>query len=237
MNKLSHVAFIMDGNGRWAESRGLPRSAGHKEGAERVREITTACSELGVKALTLYSFSTENWRRPKSEIATLWDILKHYLAEERKTMMDNQISLRAIGQVERLPLIVRLPLKALIRETSRNTGLVLNLALSYGGRAEITETVKQIALDIKRGALNIDDISESMISHRLSTGGLPDPDLIIRTSGEFRLSNFLLWQSAYSEIHVTDVSWPEFTRDQLRTAILDFSNRTRRFGKTNQQIN
>ena len=226
----------MDGNGRWAESQGYPRSRGHREGAERVREITTACRELGVEVLTLYSFSTENWRRPEAEIATLWDILKHYLAQERRTMLDNQICLKAIGQVDRLPLIVRLPLKALIRETRNNRGLVLNLALSYGGRAELTDVVRQLAIDAKEGRIHPDRINEGLISERLTTGGLPDPDLLIRTSGEFRLSNFLLWQSAYAELYITDVAWPDFKRENLLEALDNYSVRKRRFGKTDNQL-
>ena len=225
----------MDGNGRWAESQGLPRTRGHREGAERVREITTACSELGIEVLTLYSFSTENWRRPDAEIATLWDILKQYLAQERRTMLDNQIKLRAIGQIDRLPLMVRLPLKALIRETRNNRGLVLNLALSYGGRAELTEAVRQLAIEVKEGKIHPEMISERLIGGRLATGGLPDPDLLIRTSGEYRLSNFLLWQSAYSELYITDVAWPDFKRENLMQALEDYSKRKRRFGKTDNQ--
>lgn len=231
-----HIAIIMDGNGRWAESQGLPRTHGHRAGAERVREVTTACSELGVEALTLYSFSTENWRRPEAEISTLWDILKHYLAQERRTMLDNQICLKAIGQVDRLPLVVRLPLKALIRETRNNRGLVLNLALSYGGRAELTDVIQQLAKDVKKGIIRPEMIDETLISRRLSTGGLPDPDLLIRTSGEYRLSNFLLWQSAYSELYITDVAWPDFKKENLMEALHNYSLRKRRFGKTDNQL-
>ena len=231
-----HVAIIMDGNGRWAESRGLPRVAGHEEGARSVREIVRACRRKGVEALTLYSFSTENWRRPKTEVGALMSLLQRYVLEERQEILENGIRLRAIGQIDRLPIFVRTPLKALVRESRDNSGMTLNLALSYGGRAEIVDAVRSLADDVKRGRLRPSDIDEETISARLYTAGLPDPDLLIRTSGELRLSNFLLWQIAYAEIYVTDVAWPDFRSAELDAAFASFGARERRFGKTGAQL-
>ena len=231
-----HVAIIMDGNGRWAESRGLPRVAGHEEGARSVREIVRACRRKGVEALTLYSFSTENWRRPKTEVGALMSLLQRYVLEERQEILENGIRLRAIGQVDRLPIFVRTPLKALVRESRDNSGMTLNLALSYGGRAEIVDAVRSLAEDVKRGRLRSSNIDEETISARLYTAGLPDPDLLIRTSGELRLSNFLLWQIAYAEIYVTDVAWPDFRSAELDAAFASFGARERRFGKTGAQL-
>lgn len=231
-----HVAIIMDGNGRWAQNQGLPRTDGHEEGAKRVKEITTACRELGVKVLTLYSFSTENWKRPASEIAVLMDILRRYVLSERPVMMNNGIRLQAIGQIERLPVVARLPLRALIKETKSNQDMILNLALSYGSRQEIIEACRQISSQVEKGVLGVDDITESLFQEYLYTKNQPDPDLIIRTSGEMRLSNFLLWQSAYSELYVIDKAWPDFHKDDLLTAFEYFSQRERRYGKTGDQI-
>ena len=231
-----HIAIIMDGNGRWAQNQGLPRTDGHEEGAKRVKEITTACRELGVQVLTLYSFSTENWKRPASEVAVLMDILRRYVISERPTMMQNSIRLQAIGQIERLPVIARLPLRALIKETKNNTGMTLNLALSYGSRQEIIDACIQIFDQIDKGVLVKEDITEDLFSQYLYTKHQPDPDLIIRTSGEQRLSNFLLWQSAYAELYVIDKAWPDFHKEDLLTAIEYFSQRERRFGKTGEQI-
>lgn len=231
-----HVAIIMDGNGRWAQSRGLPRVRGHEEGANSVREIVRACRKRGVEALTLYSFSTENWRRPADEVGALMGLLKSYLLTERAEIMDNGIRLQAIGQVDRLPQFVQLPLRALSRESRRNTGMVLSLALSYGSRAEIVSAVQEIAKQAKRGKIRPQDITEKTISDNLFTAGLPDPDLLIRTSGELRVSNFLLWQIAYAEIYVTDVAWPEFREPQLEEAFAAFGSRERRFGKTSAQL-
>ena len=231
-----HIAIIMDGNGRWATKQGLPRTAGHEEGAARVREITTACREMGVKVLTLYSFSTENWKRPNEEVSLLWDLLKRYIKQERTTLMDNDIRLNAIGQIDRLPMMVRLPLKALMKETEANKEMTLNLALSYGSRQEIVDAVQAIGQKIKQGQLDPANISESLFSQYLYTVGMPDPELIIRTSGEVRLSNFLLWQAAYAELVVTDVPWPEFGKENLINALEEFSHRERRFGKTGQQL-
>jgi undecaprenyl diphosphate synthase len=231
-----HVAIIMDGNGRWAESRGLPRVDGHEEGANSVREIVRACRRRGVEALTLYSFSTENWRRPKAEVGALMSLLQRYVLQERQEILENGIRLRAIGQVDRLPIFVRTPLKALARESRNNSGMTLNLALSYGGRAEIVDAVQSLAEDVKRGRIRPSDIDEAAISSRLYTAGLPDPDLLIRTSGELRVSNFLLWQIAYAEIYVTDVAWPDFRTPELDAAFAAFGGRERRYGKTGAQL-
>ena len=232
----THVAIIMDGNGRWATNQGLERTAGHEEGAKRVREITRACKDLGVKVLTLYSFSTENWKRPEKEISILWDILKRYLKQEKQEMMTNGIRLNAIGQIERLPMFVRLPLKALMRETSQNKDMTLNLALSYGSRAEMIFAVQKLVKEAQERRITSADITEELFSQQLFTAGMPDPELVIRTSGEMRLSNFLMWQAAYAELYITDVSWPEFTKEHLLKAFTDFGQRQRRFGLTGQQI-
>ena len=225
----------MDGNGRWAAARGLPREKGHEAGAESVRAIVRACRKKGVEALTLYSFSTENWRRPPTEVGALMTLLRQYVLQERREILDQGIQLRAIGQIERLPVLVRTPLRALSRESRHNTGMVLNLALSYGARAEIVTAVQAIAEKVKRGRLQPSDIDEAVIGQHLSTAGLPDPDLLIRTSGEHRISNFLLWQIAYAEIHVTDVFWPDFREAALDAALADYAGRERRFGKTGAQ--
>jgi undecaprenyl diphosphate synthase len=230
-----HIAIIMDGNGRWAKARGLPREKGHEAGAESVRAIVRACRKKGVEALTLYSFSTENWRRPPSEVGALMTLLRQYVLQERREILDQGIQLRAIGQVERLPVLVRTPLRALSRESRHNTGMVLNLALSYGARAEIVTAVQAIAELVKSGRIQPGDIDEAIIGRHLSTAGLPDPDLLIRTSGEHRISNFLLWQIAYAEIHVTDVFWPDFREAELDAALADYAGRERRFGKTGAQ--
>ena len=231
-----HVAIIMDGNGRWAQARGLPRVKGHEAGADSVREVVRACRKAGVEALTLYSFSTENWRRPADEVAALMGLLKRYLTSERREILDNGIRLQAIGQVDRLPLYVRVPLRQLSKETEKNTGMVLSLALSYGGRAEIVEATKEIARKVKSGRLRVDDIDEAVFGAHLGTAGLPEPDLLIRTSGELRLSNFLLWQLAYAEFFVTDLAWPDFREPQLMEAFASFGKRERRYGKTGAQV-
>lgn len=232
----AHVAIIMDGNGRWAEARGLAREEGHAEGARSVREIVRECRRQGVKALTLYSFSTENWKRPAGEVGALMTLLHRYVLQERSEILDQGIQLRAIGHVDRLPLFVRTPLWALSRESRKNTDMVLNLALSYGSRAEIVDAVTSIARDVAAGRLKPDAIDEALVSSRLYTAGLPDPDLLIRTSGELRVSNFLLWQIAYAEIYVTDVPWPEFRKPHLDAAFAVYRARERRFGKTGSQL-
>ena len=231
-----HLAIIMDGNGRWAVAQGRPRTDGHRVGSERVREIVTACRELGVKVLTLYSFSTENWKRPEIEISTLMDILKSYVLSERKLMMDKGIRLKAIGQIDRLPMYARIPLRKVMKDTQHNKDMVLNLALSYGSRAEIVEGIQSIAQKVQKGVLRLSDINESVVSDSLFTASLPDPDLLVRTSGESRLSNFLLWQAAYSELIIRQEAWPDFTRDSLLECFEEFETRERRYGMTSAQV-
>ncbi|MDP2304581.1 MAG: isoprenyl transferase [Pseudomonadota bacterium] len=231
-----HLAIIMDGNGRWAQARGLPRLAGHEAGAESVREITRACRALGVEALTLYSFSTENWRRPADEVSGLMGLLGRFLVEERREILENGIRLNAIGQLDRLPVPVRVALKELSLASRHNRDMTLTLALSYGGRAEIVEAARSLAKKAAAGRLRPDAIDEASFAAELGTAGLPDPDLLIRTSGEMRLSNFLLWQLAYAEIYVTETAWPDFRRPQLEEAFASFGKRERRFGQTSAQV-
>ena len=231
-----HVAVIMDGNGRWATERGLPRTRGHEEGAESVRAIVRACGELGIDALTLYSFSTENWARPEDEVEALMALLAAYLLNERGELMQNRVRLRGIGQLDRLPEQVRSLLTEAERLTADNDGLLLTLALSYGSRAEIVDAVRKIADEVQAGQLSPEELDEAAITNRLYTAGTPDPDLLVRTSGEMRLSNFLLWQLAYTELYVTDVYWPDFRRPELEAAISSFGRRKRRFGKTDAQL-
>ena len=226
-----HVAVIMDGNGRWATERGLPRTAGHEAGADSVREVVRGCGELGIEALTLYSFSTENWGRPEDEVDTLMALLARYLVEQRDELMTNRVRLRAIGELDRLPRKVRDLLDEAIELTSSNDKLLLTLALSYGSRAEIVDAVRRIAREVSATRLEPDAIGERTVSDHLYTAGTPDPDLLIRTSGEMRLSNFLLWQLAYSELFLSPVLWPDFTRRELYGAIRDFQLRERRFGR------
>jgi undecaprenyl diphosphate synthase len=226
-----HVAIIMDGNGRWAKQRGLPRLEGHRAGAESVRAIVRACGELGIGYLTLYAFSSENWRRPKAEVSALMHLLEFYLQREVAELDKNNVRLAAIGRIHELPESAQLQLHKAIETLKKNTGLTLVLALSYGGRAEIVDAVRSIARDAKTGALDIADINEELISQRLYTRDIPDPDLLVRTSGEIRISNFLLWQISYAEIHVTDTLWPDFRKPQLLAALDDYSKRQRRFGR------
>lgn len=229
------VAIIMDGNGRWAQSRGLPRVKGHEEGAVSVKEVVRHCRKRGVKSLTLYSFSTENWRRPADEVGALMKLLQRYVFQERDEIMDNGIQLRVIGQPDRLPVFVRKPLRLLVRDSSTNDDMTLCLALSYGGRQEIVQAVQEIAAEVKAGRLPIDRIDDQVLSAHMQTRGMPDPDLLIRTSGEVRVSNFLLWQIAYTEIFVTDLAWPDFRVPQLEDAFSAYSQRERRFGRTGRQ--
>jgi undecaprenyl diphosphate synthase len=233
----AHVAIIMDGNGRWAQTQGLPRVDGHEEGAVSVREVVRACRALGVKALTLYSFSTENWNRPVDEVIALMALLERYLIGERAEILDNKIRFRAIGEIDRLPENISSLIKDLseVSDTG-STEMELCLALSYGGRAELVNAMKAIASDVASGATSLDEIDEAKIESHLYAPDLPDVDLLIRTSGELRISNFLLWQMAYAEIYVTDVSWPEFRRAELEKAFASYGSRERRFGKTSAQL-
>lgn len=226
-----HIAVIMDGNGRWAVRRGMPRIMGHKRGAETVRNVVEQCRELGVGVLTLYAFSDENWGRPRQEVSFLMNMLAGYLRSEIATMKKNGIRFRTIGRTERLPGTARKWIEKALAETAANNGMVLNLALSYGGRGEILEAVRRMM--VSRAA---EDITEDRFAAHLDTAGLPDPDLIIRTSGEKRISNFLLWQAAYAELYFTDVLWPDFDERELLTALLDYQGRQRRFGLTGEQL-
>lgn len=231
-----HIAIIMDGNGRWAQERGLPRYEGHREGIKTVRDIVKATATLGIEFLTLYVFSMENWKRPKQEVAILMDLLRKHLKKELPELKENNVRLQAIGKLNALPKGVYRQLLYAIEETRENTGLTLTLALSYSGRWDIVRAVQLIALDVRRGKLSPEDITEQLLSSYLLTADMPDPDLVIRTSGEMRLSNFLLWETAYSEIYVSRKYWPDFTRKDLYTAILDYLQRERRFGLTSEQI-
>lgn len=232
----THIAIIMDGNGRWAKRRGLPRVAGHREGVKSVRDVVEACAQLGVKYLTLFAFSTENWRRPKEEIDTLMKLLIRTLRSETEKLHKNDIKLMAIGDIDSLPKEVRQELREAMEKTKNNKRMVLNLALSYSGRWEIIEAVKEIAKDVKRGKIKVEEIDDKLFSSYLNTAGIPDPDLLIRTSGELRISNFLLWQIAYTELYITDCLWPDFRRKHLYEAIRDYQRRERRFGMISEQI-
>lgn len=231
-----HIAIIMDGNGRWAKRRGLPRVAGHKRGVETVREIVETCAQIGVKYLTIYTFSTENWKRPKTEVSTLMRLIVKSLQTETNDLHANNIRLKTIGNTKVLPDEVCNELNQAIEKTKNNDKLTLNLALSYSGRWELTEAIKSISEQYKNGNVELDDINEELISNHLSTSGMPDPDLLIRSGGEFRISNFLLWQIAYAEIYVTKVLWPEFRYTKLIEAIKDYQKRERRFGLVSEQI-
>jgi len=230
-----HIAIIMDGNGRWAEQQGKPRIMGHRAGVESVQDIVRAARELGIGVLTLYAFSTENWKRPPLEVQALMGLLKSFLESELGTMVHNNVSLRCLGQKDRIPAEVRQVLERVIQETSGNTGLILNLALSYGGRNEITQAVQAVAQKCLAGDLSPEKIDQAVLEQHLYTAGLPDPDLLIRTGGETRLSNFLLWQASYAELYFTEILWPDFRRQDLLNAIHDFQKRQRRFGKTGEQ--
>ena len=231
-NLPKHIAIIMDGNGRWAKQRGLPRTMGHRAGIKSVRRVVEACVELKVPVLTLYAFSVENWQRPKLEIHTLMRLLSEFLEKEIDEMNEHDICFMAIGRLGELPDFVKTRLSRTIEATSRNKGLVLNLALNYGGRSEIVDAVKKIAQKVRRSELNPEEINEASFSQFLYTQGIPDPDLLIRTSGEMRVSNFLLWQISYSEIVVTKKLWPDFNKNDLEKAIQEFQTRERRFGMT-----
>lgn len=231
-----HIAVIMDGNGRWANSQGQHRIFGHQNGVRAVRNTTEACAELGIKYLTLYTFSTENWARPIEEVNALMELLVATIKAETETLMKNKIRLVAFGDLSKLPASCRQQLDETIQTTRNNDRLQLNLALSYSSRWELVQTIQSIAADVLSGKLTISDISEDLISQKLITADIPDPELLIRTSGECRISNFLLWQLAYTELYFTDTFWPDFEKDDLYKAILDYQGRERRFGKTSDQI-
>lgn len=231
-NKLPrHVAIIMDGNGRWAKRRLLNRVKGHEKGVETVRAVVRTCRELNIAYLTLYAFSTENWQRPKKEINALMALLKSFLRKELPELQSRQIKLNAIGQIQRLPDDVRATLQEVINATSPNSGMQLNLALSYGGRTEITDMVRSISEKVAKGGLKPEDVDQAVVSEHLYTCGIPDPDILIRTSGEMRISNFLLWQLAYSEIFITETLWPDFSREEFLDILVNYQQRERRYGK------
>jgi len=220
----------MDGNGRWARKRGLPKIAGHRAGAKSVDEITQAAASSGVKVLTLYAFSTENWKRPKEEVNALFGLLEDYLVKEVSRLNKNNIRLSVIGNISQLPRSTQDRIADAIEATKGNTGMVLNIALNYGSRREIVDAVRAICEDVKRGALRSEDITEELFSKHLHTAGLPDPDLLIRTSGEFRISNFLLWQVSYAELYITEKLWPDFRKGDFKKALTEYQRRERRFG-------
>ena len=231
-----HVAVIMDGNGRWAERRGLDRVQGHRAGIEAVRATVRAAHELGVRFLTLYAFSTENWSRPKGEVDALMGLLEHYLAAELEELDRNGIRLRAIGRLERLPELARVKLKEALERTRDNSEMTVIFALSYGGRTEIADAARKLARDVESGKLDPEQIDEKTFGAYLYDPEIPDPDLLIRTGGEARVSNFLLWQIAYAELHVTDVMWPDFRKNDLVEAVWDYQQRERRYGLTSAQV-
>jgi undecaprenyl diphosphate synthase len=230
-NLPRHIAIIMDGNGRWAEKRRHNRTFGHAKGVERAREITRECAKLGVEALTLYTFSTENWQRPATEVNFLMKLLLRYLKFETQELVENNLRFRAVGFTDMLPKGIQDELNRLTRATERNTGMYLNIALSYGSRQEITAAVRHLAAEVGAGRLAAEEISEEMIAAKLFTHESPDPDLLIRTGGDQRISNFLLWQSAYAELYFTEKCWPDFGVDDLHAALTTYESRERRFGK------
>ena len=225
-----HIAIIMDGNGRWAKKRFLPRTAGHKAGVETIRKVLRECKRLNVKHVTLYAFSTENWKRPKTEVDTLMNLLLTYLKKEVATLHEENVKLTAIGDISELPIKCIEELNKSIELTKNNTGCNLNLALNYGSRRDIKDAVVKIIKDVQNNKISLDEIDETIISNHLSTKNIPDPDLVIRTSGEERLSNFLLWEVAYSEFYFTDIHWPDFNEKEVQKAIFAYQNRDRRFG-------
>ena len=231
-----HIGLIMDGNGRWAKGKGLPRVAGHNEGVNSVQEIVEVCGELGIEVLTIYTFSEENWKRPSWEVSTLMQLLVTTINKQIERLVRQNVQIRTLGRLNKLPEITQRAMRLAMERTKSNTGLILNVALSYGGRQEITDAVRMIAQDVKHGKLEPEKITTQSISDLLETAGQPDPDLIIRTGGEHRISNFLLWQIAYAEIYVTQAAWPDFRKPQLLQAITDFINRERRYGMVSEQI-
>jgi undecaprenyl diphosphate synthase len=230
-----HVAIIMDGNGRWATQRGLTRISGHRRGKDSVKAVVETARGLGIPYLSLYAFSSENWQRPKDEVSALMRFLRHYLVTEVKRMMKNGIRLLAIGNIRKLPREVQSALREVVEKTKHNTGMTVILAVSYGGREELTDAVRAIARKVRRGELEPEDVDQELVASSLSTAGVPDPDLLIRTSGEMRISNFLLWQLAYTEIYVTETLWPDFRELQFLEALGEYQSRERRFGRTGAQ--
>ncbi len=235
-NLPRHVAIIMDGNGRWAKQKGKNRIFGHRNGVKAVQQVVEACAELGIPYLTLYAFSTENWKRPKTEIETLMQLLVASLKKELKTLSDKNIQLNAIGNMQALSKKVHEELKAVIEKTKQNNRMILTLALSYGSREELKNAVQQLCTEVKNNIISPEDIDELVINEHLYTQNLPDVDLLIRTSGEYRISNFLLWQIAYAELYFTDTLWPDFRKEHLYEALLNYQKRERRFGKTSEQL-
>ena len=231
-----HIAIIMDGNGRWAKQRGAMRVFGHRNAVKALRDTTEACAELGVKYLTLYAFSTENWSRPQEEVNALMELLVNTIRGETETLMKNKVRLMAIGNIRNLPGSCQRELQEAMQITQHNTGLTLVLALSYSGRWEIIEAVRQIAREVEKGNLHAPDIDDKVFTRYLNTTGIPDPELLIRTSGEMRISNFLLWQIAYSELYMSEILWPDFRREHLYEAIRSYQQRERRFGKISEQV-
>lgn len=230
-NKIpAHIAIIMDGNGRWAKERNLPRTMGHRAGMDTIRKIVKESSKLGIRYLTLYAFSTENWKRPQDEVSALMKLVVEYIAKEIDELHKNEVVFNVIGDTTKLPEPCQKSIESAKEKTKNNKGLTLNIALNYGGRDEIVSGIKKIAKEIKDGSIYVDDINEAVISNHLYTKGMPDPDIIIRPSGELRISNFLLWQGAYSEFWFSNINWPDFTEEDLKRAIIDFQNRNRRFG-------
>ena len=235
-NLPQHIAVIMDGNGRWAKGQGAARIFGHRHAIQAVRDVTEGCAELGIGFLTLYAFSTENWGRPRAEVNALMQLLVSTIGSERETLMKNNVRLKTIGDSNQLPSNCSLTLQQAIELTQNNTGLTLTLALNYSGRWEITEAVKKIAHQVQEQQIRADEVDQLMITDSLATKGMPDPELLIRTSGEMRISNFLLWQLAYTELYMTSVLWPDFRREHLYEAILAYQQRERRFGKISEQV-
>jgi undecaprenyl diphosphate synthase len=231
-----HIAIIMDGNGRWAKERGLPRIAGHNEGVESVRDTVEACGQLGVEYLTLYAFSTENWKRPKDEVSLLMRLLLKALRDETDRLHTNNVKIKSIGEITALPAEVHDELQEAMKKTSGNTGLTLVLALSYSGRWEIARGIRRMICDAREGRITEADVTEQLVASYLETAGIPDPDLLIRTSGELRISNFLLWQLAYTEIYISPKYWPAFRRDELYTGIREYQKRERRYGMVSEQV-
>ena len=231
MTNLKHIAIIMDGNGRWAKKHSRNRIFGHRQGSKAVKVIVEACAKAGLEYLSLFAFSTENWDRPADEVKSLMELFNSFLRQQSGNIIKNKIKFKITGEFERLPKNIQDLANELIEKTASNKGMTLNLAVSYGGRQEILQAVKRIAEDVRRGSISSSDIDQELFGSYLWTAGMPDPDLLIRTSGEFRISNFMIWQTAYTEIYITKVLWPDFDKDELKKAIDDFAGRKRRFGK------